>query len=54
MSRPNLLLIEDDLSTASALQKVLEAEGYAVTCAGRGDEGLRLATALACDLVITI
>jgi nitrogen regulation protein NR(I) len=49
----NILLIEDDRSTASALEKVLKDEGYAVTVAGRGDEGLDKARQRACDLVIT-
>src|SRR5262245_34394525 len=49
----NILLIEDDRSTASALQKVLQDEGYAVTVAARGDAGLREASQRPCDLVIT-
>jgi nitrogen regulation protein NR(I) len=49
----NILLIEDDRSTASALQKVLQDEGYAVTVAGRGDSGLDQARQRECDLVIT-
>ncbi|HEY9509176.1 MAG TPA: sigma-54 dependent transcriptional regulator [Verrucomicrobiae bacterium] len=49
----NILLIEDDRSTASALQNVLQAEGYAVTVVNRGDEGLNQARQNACDLVIT-
>jgi nitrogen regulation protein NR(I) len=49
----NILLIEDDRSTASALQKVLQDEGYAVTVAGRGDQGLSQARERQCDLVIT-
>ena len=49
----NILLIEDDRSTAAALQKVLRDEGYAVTVAGRGDDGLSEARQRPCDLVIT-
>ncbi len=49
----NILLIEDDRSTASALQNVLQAEGYAVQIAGRGDEGLQRARQGQFDLVIT-
>jgi len=49
----NILLIEDDRSTASALQKVLQDEGYAVTVSGRGDQGLNEARENSCDLVIT-
>jgi len=50
---PRLLIIEDDLSTAAALQKVLQAEDYAVDLAERGDEGLARARQHAYDLVIT-
>jgi nitrogen regulation protein NR(I) len=49
----NILLIEDDRSTASALQNVLQAEGYAVRVAARGDVGLAQAREHPCDLVIT-
>jgi nitrogen regulation protein NR(I) len=51
--QPKILLIEDDRSTASALEKILAADGYAVQVAGRGDEGLELARTQTCDLVIT-
>ncbi|HSU57344.1 MAG TPA: sigma-54 dependent transcriptional regulator, partial [Candidatus Dormibacteraeota bacterium] len=53
MMQPNILLIEDDGSTASALQKVLQADGYSVKVAGRGDEGLNHARREPLDLVIT-
>jgi nitrogen regulation protein NR(I) len=53
MMQANILLIEDDRSTASALQKVLQDEGYAVTVSSRGDQGLREAQSERCDLVIT-
>lgn len=48
-----LLLIEDDPSTASALQKVLQDEGYHVDCAARGDTGLTTAESHSYALVIT-
>jgi nitrogen regulation protein NR(I) len=51
--QPRILLIEDDLGTASALKKVLEAEGYAVAMAERGDDGLTQATERSFDLVLT-
>jgi DNA-binding NtrC family response regulator len=51
--QPNLLLIEDDPSTAAALQNVLEAEGYSVAVATRGDTGLEKAQQQVYDLVIT-
>jgi nitrogen regulation protein NR(I) len=53
MMQANILLIEDDRSTAAALQKVLQDEGYDVTVAGRGDQGLNQARERSCDLVIT-
>jgi nitrogen regulation protein NR(I) len=53
MMQANILLIEDDRSTAAALEKVLKEEGYAVTVVGRGDLGLSEARARPYDLVIT-
>jgi DNA-binding NtrC family response regulator len=51
--RPIILLIEDDHSTAAALEKVLQADGYAVHVANRGDEGLDRARSEPYDLVVT-
>src|SRR4051812_17131192 len=51
--QPKILLIEDDHSTASALEKLLDADGYAVRIAHRGDDGLGQAQRESCDLVIT-
>ena len=51
--QPKILLIEDDTGTASALQKVLQAEGYGVDLAARGDDGLALAKSGSFDLVLT-
>jgi DNA-binding NtrC family response regulator len=50
---PRLLLIEDDPGTASSLKKVLQAEGYAVDLAARGDAGLVQAQKEPYDLVLT-
>jgi DNA-binding NtrC family response regulator len=50
---PKILLVEDDLGTASALRKVLQAEGYGVDLADRGDSGLAQAKSRAFDLVLT-
>jgi DNA-binding NtrC family response regulator len=44
-AQPKILLIEDDTGIMSALRKELQSEGYSVSVATRGDEGL----ALACD-----
>jgi DNA-binding NtrC family response regulator len=51
--QPKLLLIEDDPSTASALQNVLAADNYLVAVAARGDAGLKEAQDHPYDLVIT-
>ncbi len=51
--KAKILLIEDDSSTASALQKVLNGEGYDAEVASRGDDGLERAQREAFDLVIT-
>jgi len=48
-----VLLVEDDASAAQALQEVLGGEGYEVTLATRGDQGLILARDKPHDAVIT-
>ena len=52
-ANPNLLLIEDDASLAANLRQVLEDEGFAVTHAARGDDGLRRALEETFDVVLT-
>src|SRR6267154_942013 len=52
-SRPKIQLIEDDSSIACALKKELQAEGYDVAVAARGDDGLAIALEQPCDVVIT-
>ena len=47
-----LLLIEDDAKIAGAIRRGLEAEGYTVAIAARGDEGLWLATESRFDLIV--
>ncbi|NJR71977.1 MAG: response regulator transcription factor [Gammaproteobacteria bacterium] len=47
-----LLVIEDDLRIADFLRRALEAEGYQITHAVNGTDGLRIATALSFDIVI--
>ncbi len=51
--KARLLLIEDDPSTGSALQKVLRTEGAEVELIPRGDTGLARARAAPFDLVLT-
>ncbi len=53
MSEPKLLLIEDDRRSAQSLERVLKAKGYAVSLAGRGDEGLERAKNETFDVVVT-
>lgn len=52
-SRPEILLIEDDPGITAALKKELLAEGYQITTATRGDEGLARARERAWDMVLT-
>jgi nitrogen regulation protein NR(I) len=52
-SQPKILLIEDDAGITSALKKELQAEGYSVSVAMRGDEGLAKARENDCDVVLT-
>jgi DNA-binding response OmpR family regulator len=47
-----ILVIEDEARIQSFLARGLEAEGYAVACAGDGEEGLALARSHAWDLVV--
>ncbi|MDP2711074.1 MAG: response regulator transcription factor [Solirubrobacteraceae bacterium] len=47
-----ILIVEDEPKIASFVRRGLEAEGFAVTVAARGDEGLQLARDSAFDLVI--
>lgn len=51
--KPKILLIEDDPSTASSLQKVLRDEGYDVDTVARGDTGLTQAREREYSVVIT-
>ncbi len=49
----NILLIEDDLSAAKALCRVLESDGYTVQTVPRGDTGLSAANSDDFDVVVT-
>jgi DNA-binding NtrC family response regulator len=51
--KAQILLIEDDASTAASLEKVLCAEGYEVGVSARGDAGLEQAQEQPYDVVIT-
>ena len=47
-----VLVIEDDVKTAAALQRGLEAEGYGVEVAHDGHDGLWLATETGADVIV--
>ena len=47
-----LLLVEDDMKIATAVQRGLEAEGFTVEVAFDGDDGLWLATEGSYDLIV--
>lgn len=49
---PGLLLVEDDTDLSGLLERVLSAEGYAVTVAGDGQRGLHLALTRPFDVMI--
>lgn len=51
--KSKILLIEDNASTASSLQKVLQTEGYEVDVAARGDLGLEQACREQYNVVIS-
>jgi len=53
MKNGRILLIEDDVAIASALQRVLKADGYQVDVMDRGDVGLSVANARDFDVVLT-
>ena len=48
----NVLVVQDEAQTASLIRRGLEAEGFAVTIAGDGADGLRLVSSYEFDLVI--
>jgi two-component system copper resistance phosphate regulon response regulator CusR len=47
-----LLIVEDDVKTASALQSGLQSEGFSVALARTGEEGLLVLTTETFDLVV--
>src|SRR5262245_35726142 len=53
MKTTNILLIDDDEREASSLERLLKTEGYAVSVAHRGDDGLRRAKTESFDVVVT-
>lgn len=51
--RPSILVVEDEPGTREALQLLLDLEGYAVTTAANGMQGLHALVRAEFDLVIT-
>jgi two-component system, OmpR family, alkaline phosphatase synthesis response regulator PhoP len=51
-TRPSILVVEDDESITLGLQMNLEAEGYRVTVANDGEDGLAHARSEAFDLIV--
>ena len=49
---PRLLVVEDDPPLGETVEQVLAEAGYAVTRSASGAEALRLASALALDLIL--
>jgi two-component system phosphate regulon response regulator PhoB len=50
--KPDILLIEDDLSLCELVRYNLESAGFTVRCAGDGEEGLMMAGEKAPDLAL--
>jgi CheY-like chemotaxis protein len=57
VSHPNILILEDDVALAQQLKEALETEGYSVTVASNGADGLKKILAadfnlILCDMVM--
>ena len=50
--RKHILLVEDDESILFGLQDILEDNGYQISTASNGTEGLKLATDKEIDLLV--
>lgn len=48
-----ILIIDDEVSAREIVRRMLEAEGYEITEAGNGAEGIELFRRQPCDMVIT-
>jgi DNA-binding response OmpR family regulator len=51
MSR--ILIIDDDVAVRLTIQAILERDGYEITCASDGDQGIRAFSQIRPQLVIT-
>ena len=52
VARPGILIIDDDADFRASTQALLEAEGFAVSCARDGKEGVAKIKAAAPDLIV--
>ena len=52
MGKAQVLVVEDDEAIRRGVVDALEFSGYATFQASRGDEGLRLALTVDCDLLL--
>ncbi len=52
MSGKHVLVVEDDAAIRRGIVDALEFEGYSVSQAPRGDEGLEAATRIDCDIML--
>ena len=52
-AKPRILVVDDEASARSALEKLLRQEGYAVDCAENGKAALELVNERAPDVVVT-
>ena len=50
--RKHILLVEDDESILFGLQDILDGEGYQISTASNGIDGLKLATEKSIDLLV--
>src|SRR4051794_18832849 len=50
---PRILVIDDEPSVVDVLQEFLAAQGYEITVAGSGEEGLRMVHDLRPDIILT-
>src|SRR4051794_14443319 len=52
MTKERILIVEDELAVAKAIEGCLSREGYIVTVASTGEQGIRCAAELRPDLVL--
>ncbi|HJW87830.1 MAG TPA: response regulator, partial [Candidatus Brocadiaceae bacterium] len=53
MIKPQILLVDDDISVLNGLKKILTKDGYAVSTASSGYEALNLLSKRGFDIILT-